>query len=385
MQASLSVLHRPLLFVSFPLGFRSFALPVYAKALGASALEIGGLFTVFYVSLLVLRPLVGAGLDRFGRRIFLLAALTVYGLASLLFAFSAQLEGLYLARLVQGVGASLLLITVDTVTADLTTPENRAAAVGRNMEKQARGAVYGVFLGFTLISALPESTGWRFAFIGYSLLAFVGAGFALREVPETKPQANHRDWKPWTQIKLGGQLKRLLLVVFTAGFASSLILPIYLIYLQDKFAIDMSMVGLALFPGAIVLMVLPSRLGKISNRLGRSHTLALGMLLSGLLYGAFPFLPGLAWLIALYTLTTVGGAMAEPARTALVGDLAQPEERGRVFALVELVTGVGASLGPLVGGWLYDVVGQDTPFYINGALLTLSALWALVLLDNRRP
>ncbi len=383
-QASPSVLHKPLLLVSSPLIFLSFALPIYAKALGASALAIGGLFTVFHVSLLVLRPLVGAGLDRFGRRIFLLAALTVYGFASLIFAFSVQLEGLYLARLVQGVGASLLLITIDTVTADLTTRESRAAAVGANIEKQVRGGMYGALLGFTLISALPESSGWRFAFIGYSLLAFVGVGLALREVPETKPQAtHHQDWKPWTEIQLSGQLKRLLPVVFTAGFASSLILPIYLIYLQDKFTVDVSTLGLAFFPAAIVFMLLPSRLGRISDRFGRSHALALGLLLTGLLYGAFPFLPGLIWLIVLYTLSAVGGAMAEPARTALVGDLAQPEERGRVFALVELITGVGASLGPLVGGWLYDAAGRNIPFYITGALLSVSAAWALLSLDNR--
>ncbi len=77
--------------------------------------------------------------------------------------------------------------------------------------------------------------------------------------------------------------------------------------------------------------------------------------------------------------------MAQPARTALVGDLAQPEERGRVFALVEFTTGVGASLGPLVGGWLYDAAGRNIPFYITGALLIVSAAWALLSLDNRSP
>ena len=70
-----TVLHRPLFFVSFPLIFLSFSLPIYAKSLGASALEIGGLFTVFTVSLIVIRPMVGVGLDRYGRRWFLISAL----------------------------------------------------------------------------------------------------------------------------------------------------------------------------------------------------------------------------------------------------------------------------------------------------------------------
>jgi MFS family permease len=41
---------------------------------------------------------------------------------------------------------------------------------------------------------------------------------------------------------------------------------------------------------------------------------------------------------------------------------------------------LGAAAGPLVGGWLYDTIGVQAPFYANGIVLALStlALWALL-------
>jgi MFS family permease len=372
-----SVLHKPFFLVSFPLLFLSFVLPIYAKSLGASAMEIGGLFTVFTVSLIVIRPMVGVGLDRHGRRWFLVSALLIYAATSLVFSVASSLEALYLARLLQGVGASLLLITVDTITTDLTTRDNRAAAMGRNMEMYTRGGMLGTIIGIVLMATLQQSLGWQIAFVGYSLMALLGAFFAFRNVPETRPEQDGSfDWHLWRGLELKPQLIRLMLVVFVAGFAQALIQPIYLIYLLDHHTVDTMTLGLAFFPAGIVYMLLPSRMGKLSDRFGRAEVMATGFLLTGLLYSAFPFLPNLIWLVVLYTLSAVGGAMADPARQAMVGDLANEQERGRVYGVYELVVGIGMSLGPLLGGWIYDNVGQDIPFFINGALLLLAAVWA---------
>jgi len=375
------VLHTPLLLISFPGVFLTFSLPIFAKNMGASAIEIGALFSLFTVSLMVLRPLVGVGLDRYGRRPFFIAALFVYAVANLIFSVSHSLDWLYLGRLVQGIGASLLFISIDTITADLTEPEVRAEAMGMNIEKQTRGGMYGAFLSFTLLGMLPMQEAWSASFAGFGLLALFCTGLAFRRLPETRPkQKQENDSGGLTKIRLHPQLVRLMVVVFVTGFAYALIEPIYLIYLQDKFEVHILQLAWAFFPAGIVFALLPSRLGRLSDRLGRARLLAGGLVLAGTLYIALPNLPNLIWLVILYTAAAVGWAMSDPSKTALVADLADEDQRGRVFGIYELVTGIGRSIGPLAGGFVYDNYGHELPFYLNGGILILSAVWVLIYL-----
>lgn len=55
---------------SFAFGIMSFILPIYSKRIGGDALAIGGLFSIFSIVTLILRPFIGKGLDRYGRKIF---------------------------------------------------------------------------------------------------------------------------------------------------------------------------------------------------------------------------------------------------------------------------------------------------------------------------
>jgi predicted MFS family arabinose efflux permease len=37
------------------------------------------------------------------------------------------------------------------------------------------------------------------------------------------------------------------------------------------------------------------------------------------------------------------------------------------------VENLGFTIGPLLGGLLYDVIGSEAPFYLNGVVLIVSA------------
>jgi len=92
----------PIMLCSLPLFMVAFLLPIYAQELGASAADIGGLFAVFSLVMIVVRPFVGMAMDRYGRRYFFLIGLGAYILAMAIFTLADTLAMLYIARLIQG-------------------------------------------------------------------------------------------------------------------------------------------------------------------------------------------------------------------------------------------------------------------------------------------
>ena len=360
--------------------FLNFGLPIRADDLGWNAMEIGGMYTVFMGTMLLVRPLVGVCLDRFGRRWFFIAAFVFYTLAMSLLSVSEDLQGFYLARCLQGIGASLMWVSVRTIIADTFARDELGVAMGRLTTTSVRGSMLGGFYGFTLLGFLPMSQAWAPAFAGYAVMAFLALVWSLLRVREP-----HRDFEvapspgeSWFSLDLA----RIFFIVFISGFASALIEPIYLIYLKNKFDAGALLLAWVFLPAGVVFAILPRYAGAWSDRFGRGRVIALGVAFAGLVSLALPFWPHLLLVAVSYLLFSAGWAMASPAEDALVADLAPADSRGRVIGTKEAAAGVGAALGPLVGGALYDNVAAWSAFVLNGALLLTAAVLAVIWFDR---
>lgn len=376
------VLHWPIFLGSLSSIFLDFGLPIAGKSLGASALEIGGLYSIFTVTTMLLRPAVGWVLDHYSRKRCFVVSLLTYALTMALFALSRDIFGLYIARFWEGIAAACLWISLRTIGADLSTSAERGRTMGRLQEVYMRSGMAGVLIGLLIMRQWPSNVGWTITFAFFGITALLGGIQAWRTVPETKPLGSKAQ-QSIPKIPISRQLGFLLVIVFTTGLAEALISPIYLIFLQDRFSADVRLLALAFFPAGIVMSLLPSIFGKWSDRFGRTPLMAAGLLGTGLLYGLLPALPSFIWLVALYTLSSIGWSMAEPAKSALISDLSTSDTWGRIYGVYEFVTRIGATVGPLLGGWLYDSVGQTIPFYVTGIIMVVSAIAAFVLL--RQP
>jgi MFS family permease len=371
----------PILLGSTAFAILEFVLPVYGKRLGASALEIGGMFSIFAVTMTLIRPFVGWAMDRFGRKRFLVVALLARAGSLILFAAAADLIGLYLARFAQGIAASLTWISAYAIAADLASPDARGSAAGRVDEAAGRGGLYGALVGFTILGWLPLYTGWPILFAGYALLAAVGAWMIWKNVPETKPAPTVQAQGQRAKV-VSKSLFRLMVIVFIVGGSTAMVSPLLLVLLQDKFTTEVSILAIASIPAALINGFLPSRLGRLSDRFGRAPMIAVGLTASGLVSLFMPGLPAMSWLVALWALEALGWAIAAPAQEALVADLTARETRGTAYGLYSFASSLGATFGPLVGGWLYDAVGHAVPFYLNGLVLFFGAIWVLALLSK---
>lgn len=66
-----------------------------------------------------------------------------------------------------------------------------------------------------------------------------------------------------------------------------------------------------------------------------------------------------------------------------MADIAGEDVRGTSYGLYTFAYFLGAVIGPLAGGWLYDQVSPATPFTLNTAVLAFGAV--LVAVALREP
>ena len=368
---ALRTIRQSVFWVSLPFGILGFALPIIGKERGASAVQIGFFYTAFFVMTVLLRPLVGAGLDRYGRRLFLLVGLGGY--AATMFAFSTLegVLGLVLARTLQGVASSLTWLAVQAIVADVAVDASRARSFGSVTAASSRGSILGAFIGFGVLFRLTPDRGWQPLCIGYGCAALAAAWLVWRFLPETRPsqQTAHITRIAWTR-----NWSLLLLVTLVTGAAWAMVEPVLMIFLQDSLHAKVQQLGLAFLPAALVWALLPERLGKLADRFGRKPLMILGLVVATISSLLIPWLTSLVGLAILWAVQALSYAAGDPAEQALVAELTGGDQLGKAYGLYATAAGLGAAFGPLVGGWLYDTSGAQAPFYVNAVILALCAV-----------
>ncbi|MDY6877136.1 MAG: MFS transporter [Chloroflexota bacterium] len=376
---TLYTLRQAVFLISLPFGILSFVLPIYGKEIGADAVQIGLFFSAFSLMTVLLRPIVGAGLDRYGRRPFFLAGLIGYGATMFAFALSNQVWVIVVARTLQGIGSAFLWLSARAITADTAEANHRGRAFGGVDQSSMQGALLGTFAGFGVLVPLGIGDGWIPLFIGYGVVSLIAALLAWRRLPETNPatrQTTRQTTRHAAQRPIVWSRPWVLLLLVTAitGASWALLSPILMIFLQEKLEAGMTDLATAYLPAALVWALLPTRLGKLADRFGRKPLMVLGMAVAAGSSFLIPGLASLTGLAALWAMQALCYAAGDPAEQALVADLAGDDQRGRAYGLYTLAAGLGATAGPLVGGWLYETLGPQAPFYANGIILFLCTL-----------
>jgi MFS family permease len=105
--------------------------------------------------------------------------------------------------------------------------------------------------------------------------------------------------------------------------------------------------------------------GSLGDRFGRRRIFLLGVVwfaVASLLCG---LAPDTGTLIAARALQGVGGALLTPGSLALIEASFHPDDRPRAVGLWSGFGGIGAALGPFLGGWLVDGPGWRWTFLLN--------------------
>ena len=151
------------------------ALPAIGRDLQASAADLQWTINAYLLPLSALLLLGGAAGDHFGRRRMLVGGILLFTAASLACALAPGLELLLAARVVQGIGAAMLMPNSLSILSHAFSGEEKGRAVGTWAAVGAIASAFGPPLGGWLVDAV----GWRAIFYINLPVAAVAIGLAL--------------------------------------------------------------------------------------------------------------------------------------------------------------------------------------------------------------
>ena len=362
------------LFQFVALGIYLSALPLFVtRELGSSRAAVGLGIGAFSLTAVVLRPFVGRGIDRRGRRLFLAAAPAILLVTSVAFTATRAVPAVVVLRLVQGVAGACFYTAAATIATDLA-PE------GKRAEYLARFSLFlygGLAIGPALGEAVVEGSGYRWTWTAAAAAATVSLVVALC-LPETGTPA------PATASS--GRVRFLHsaalgpgFVIATAAVGYTAITAFSALYARR---IGMSSSGPLYTTFAVVVLAVRLVAGRLADRHGRIAVAqpGMGMCVAGMTLLALQPAPALAFVgVAAFG---AGFSLLFPALMALTVDRVGDAERGAAVGSFTAFFDIGSTTGSYAVGAVSDRFGFGGGFGLP-AVLCLLGMGALTRLGRR--
>jgi multidrug resistance protein len=357
-------------------------LPFWAEHLGANALGVGSMLTIYALAQFCCTPVLGMLSDRYGRRRVILFSLCVEIFACALTALAGSLPLLLIARMVGGIGASNVG-SAQAVVADVTPPEKRAAGMGTIGAAIGLGFVVGPAIG-GILAAHGEATPFWMA-MGMTL---ANALLVLFLLPETRrhQRVSRRGLSTLFVTRGTGRRNKaiaslvLVNLLFTLAFTG--MEAVFPLLTEQHFGWQALQNGyIFTYIGVLIVLMQGGLVRHLVKRFGEVSLLLAGLALSGLGLLLLVWSVNLAPVLISVGLFSIGDGAVTPTGSAVLSLIAPENEQGKILGWAQGLGGLGRACGPLIAGALFSL-GSGLPFLAGGVFALLAILVTLLVLPD---
>ena len=353
---------------------------VYQQQWGFTASVLTVVFAIYVVGLLGSLLVVGALSDHLGRRPVLGAAIALETVALVLFLLADNVIALSVARLLQGIATGAAMTTLGATLVDLEPAHARGRAGVVNSVAPTAGLALGALGCGALVEFGPSPTRFVYAIL---IAGMVVAAVVVARMPETSPRRPGAVASLRPQVGIPARLRADTVPVVPVMIASWALGGLYLSLgpsvTAGLFGLHDHLVG-----GVVVTLLCGT--GALTAYLLRSRPapslLAPAAVL--LAVGTLATLTGISTdLIALSALGTVlagiGFGAAALATFGTFARIAQPHERGALFAAAFVISYVAFSVPAVIAGFAGTAFGLRITAEVYALVVIAFALAALAL------
>ncbi len=375
--------------------------------LGASATESGLVLGLYAVASIASNAAGGWLADRFGRRVVMIASITLTSVTVIAMGQVHDLAGIALLTLVLGIVDPAFVPAARAAVADVVPEARRQRAYGLLGVAAAVGWIAGpsigaglstlgypvlftvagaILLGYTaiLVVGLPETR--PTVALGGSPAVLAGAARVPPDGRRQDPAGRGSPAGAGSSV-LDGPAARALFLPFLAiavlihgvTFQWVVTLPIHA---SRDLGVSTATWGLLFAFNGLLIVLFQLRVSTLTEARAKPATMALGMAAYALAYlvvvGAG--MPGFSTvaLAGVVILATIGEMLVFPVEPAFVSDLSPFGSRGRYQGAFGAAAGIGSGIGPPLGGLALDTLEGPLPWLIVagcGAATSVALLW----------
>ncbi|MCG3219473.1 MAG: MFS transporter [Candidatus Heimdallarchaeota archaeon] len=393
---------KQLRYSSFGFFFISFITPIISyKELNADGFEMGVLFSLTILGSSISSPIAGFLSDKRERRRKLIFGGSIGRFLAYLFIYFAVVVNnfvlMFIGTFILGVGAGFFWVPLRSIISDATEYRYRSEAFGVFSQQMGIGVMMGSFIGFFILGWASETA--MPVEVMYSQILLYGvaniyAGIKVYKLIPTVTLIDIENDTDQTEEEKSGlknnhlPLERQLLigfiiilaVLFVENLIGSLVAPFLEVFLLKNITEDIMLMSLAYVPGGILSMMLAPKIGKLADkynpRIWLAVTSALGSLTTWLLISSTEI-----WQFSL--LFIVDATIVSSAGLVLSKIISQisRKRRGSLFGIQGGISNLGAIVGPIIGGILWETTSDKAPFLLSIFVeLILAFLYPFVIL-----
>ena len=337
-------------------------LPFILAAYNPDGLTLGLLASVSTFVAVFGGPLAGACSDAIGRRPVILICIAINLLSLLIFGWAGSLAVIFMSRALGGIGSSTIG-TLQAYITDISTPENRAKNLGVSGAAFGLGAIGGPALGGGLVGL--GATVPVFVAAGMTGINLLMAALFLKETlrEETRKEFDIRSINVFSKISSllsNHGLRGISLGFAFFNLAFSAFTSMLVLSLKEMYGWEASQTsGIFVVVGLTMTYAQVALIGKLVKRYGERGLFRVGMLVVAagiLLIPAAKINDHLVGVIIVGAgiLLAVGASLVLPTSRSLVSGLVSKNEQGVQLASLASLAAIASTIGPVMGGWLYD-------------------------------
>ena len=360
-------------------------LPIYLTELGASVGQVGLVFTLTSVSMLILQIFGGWISDSIGR----LRAIAIGSLGGILF-----YVGMLLAPTWQWM---LVALAIGRVPYALVGP-SFGAFIAEHSTEDNRGKVYGItdtifqitgVLGPPLGGILAGAYGFKLMLLVSAILYSSAAVIRIWMAATMRsPEEPAPDKLSVTSLKTS--LKTMLRMIIGGGVISWIFVTdgvrdiafrlsgeLQPLYLEQVAGISIQQIGVLGSVFSISWMFIPILSGKISDKYGERVPITLGFLLIFMAYIVFLQVDTFLGFAVTWMIFGVGVGLLSPAYSSLISKVVPQKMLGTFSGLFHSSIGLISLPAPLIGAQLWERFNPRIPFIITAtlSLVTVIPTW----------